>query len=91
MSPTYYRRRKERLHKRAMLGVAARERKRMAETFDGPDWTRVRTMIVSVWAHRDGRTVGLYVDGKHFRCGSERAVRVKLAGKMYATRKEHAA
>lgn len=62
---------------------AAKERKRLAETLDGPDWTRVRTLIVGVYAHRDGRHVGLWIDGKAWIIGSERAARGKLAKLMY--------
>lgn len=83
MSPTYYKRLKERRLQRSMAGVRARERKRQEETLEGPDWMRVRTMIVGVYAHRDGRHVGLWIDGKAWIIGSERAARGKLAKLMY--------
>ena len=66
---------------------AAKERKRLAESFDGPEWMRVRTMIVGVYAHQDGRHLGVWIDGKPWKCGSERAVRGKLARMMYGERK----
>ena len=83
MSPTYYKRLEDRRLKRSMAGVRARERKRLAETFDGPDWTRVRTVIVGVYAHRDGRHVGIWLDGQPWKCGSERFVRGLLAKRLY--------
>jgi hypothetical protein len=89
MSPGYYKRLKARRLERSRKGVAARERKRLGETFDGPDWSRVRTMIVGVYAHRDGLRVGIWIDGKPWKCGSERAVRGALARVLYR-RKPHA-
>ena len=83
MSPSYYQRQRKRRHDRAMAGVLGRERKRAAETFEGPDWTRVRTMLVAVWAHRDGRHVGLYINGHCIKVGSGRATRAALARELY--------
>jgi len=59
----------------------------MADRFDRPEWTRVRTLLLAVWAHNDGKHVGIYIDGKSFFCGSERAMRGKLAAYLY---KHHA-
>ena len=73
----------ERKRKRCAAMRAAKERKRLAETFDGPEWTRVRTMIVGVWAHRDGRQVGIWIDGKPWVTGSERGMRATLAKLIY--------
>jgi hypothetical protein len=73
----------ERKRKRCAAMRAAKERKRLAERFDGPEWTRWRTLLLAVWAHRDGRHVGLWVDGKPFVCGSERAARAALAKTLY--------
>ena len=83
MSPTYYKRLKERRLQRSMAGVRARERKRQAESLEGPDWERVRTMIVGIYAYKDGRHVGLWIDGRPWVVGSERAMRSKLAKLMY--------
>jgi hypothetical protein len=83
MSPTYYKRLEQRRLERSRKGVEARERKRLAETFDGPDWVRVRTLIVGVWVHRDVRHVGLWIDGKPWVTGSERGMRSRLAKLMY--------
>ncbi len=77
----------ERKRARCPAMRAAKERKRLAETFDGPEWTRRRTLIVGVWAHGDGRHVGIWIDGKPWKCGSERAVRGMLARVLYVTSK----
>ena len=66
-----------------MAGVRARERKRQEESLERPDWDRMRTMIIGVYAHRDGRHVGLWIDGKAWIIASERAARGKLAKLMY--------
>lgn len=73
----------ERKRRRCASMRAAKERKRLAETFSGPAWVRVRTMIVGVWAHQDGRHVGLWIDGQPWVVGSERTMRSKLAKLMY--------
>ena len=86
MSPNYWKRKRERQLKKSLAGVAARERKRLEENFEGPDWVRVRTMLVGVWAHRDGRQVGLWIDGKPWKYGSERTIRGALAKMLYAAR-----
>ena len=82
LSGTYLRRRKEKLRQRAMAGVAARERKRLA-VIEGPDWKRVRTLLVGVYAHKDGRHVGLWINGHEWKMGGERAVRALLARELY--------
>jgi hypothetical protein len=81
MSPTYRKRRRQRLLQRSRKGVVARERKRMAEAETDPQWRRVWTGIVTVDAAPDGRHVALRAHGHRewFRCGSERAVRGALA------------
>ena len=83
MSPNYWKRKREKQLAKSLAGVRARESKRLAETFEGADWVRVRTLIVGVWAHQDGRHVGLWIDGKPWVVGSERAMRGKLAKVMY--------
>ena len=83
MSPNYWKRKREKQLAKSLAGVRARERKRLAETFDGPEWTRVKTLLVAVYAHRDGRHVGLWMDGKGMVVGSERTMRAKLARVMY--------
>ena len=78
-----YRIRYERKAARCSAMRAAKARKRSADTFDSPDWTRIRTVLVAVWAHRDGRHVALRINGRQFRCGCERAVRGVLARELY--------
>lgn len=83
MSPSYYRKLRERRHDRAMAGVRGRERKRAAETLDGPDWTRTKTLLIAVYAHRDGRHAGLYINGHCVKVGTERAMRAALARELW--------
>ena len=86
MSPTYRKRKTLRLHARAMAGVAARERNRIARNSDCGEWKRVATLVVLVNAAPDGRTVAIQASGRgdwHL-CGSERAVRGALARMIYA-------
>ena len=73
----------ERKRARCAAMRAAKERKRLDEAFDGPEWTRVKTLLVAVYAHRDGRHVGLWIDGRGSVCGCVRTVRAKLARVMY--------
>lgn len=79
MSVSYFAAKRKRLAERAMAGVRKKARKRAEERFEGAEWSRVRTLIVGVWAHSDGRHVGVYVDGKHLVAGSERTMRARLA------------
>lgn len=66
---------------------AAKERKRLAEP--ASNWKRVATLLVTVDAAPDGRTVAIRVNGRRAwsRCGSERAVRGALAKLLYGTRR----
>ena len=77
----------ERKRVRCATMRAAKERRRLAERFDAPDWRRVRTLLVAVYAHSDGRHAGLWINGAAFRCGSERAVRGALARMMWTERR----
>ena len=95
MSPTYYQRRRERRHRRAMAGVAARERNRLARAAECLAWPIVRILTVldpaTGQAHRwilraggeRGRLVALEVDGRVSRIGSERTLRAQLARAMW--------
>jgi hypothetical protein len=86
MSPNYYQRRRLKAREKAMRGVEARQRKRLADCESAPGWRRVRTLLIAVYAHDDGRHVGLRVNGgEWYRCGSERAVRAALARMLYKT------
>jgi hypothetical protein len=90
-SPTYRKRRRERILRASRAGVAAR-RRIMQES--GPAWSVVREITVRdprsgevhVWtlsACEDGRSVGLCVDGTWSRAGSERTLRAVLARAMW--------
>lgn len=83
MSPTYYRKRQARLTARAMKGVAAKERKRLAS--DPGEWRRVFSLLIVGHASPDGRTLALQAHSTRtwYRCGSERAVRGALAKMMW--------
>ena len=76
-----YRRRYERKAARCAAMRAAKARKREQQAVTDPGWRRVASMIVTVDAAPDGRTVAIYCAGlrEWFRCGSERAVRGALA------------
>lgn len=88
MSPSYYRRRREKLIERARLGVTARERRRLERGRECEGWRRVRTALIVVHAAPDGRSVGVQVFGHATweRCGSERAVRGALARLLWGER-----
>jgi len=79
MSPSYWKRRREKMLARSRKGVAARERKRMEFDPDREGWKVAGTYLVRVWAAPDGRSVAMDVSGRTQRCGSERAVRGALA------------
>ncbi len=86
MSPTYRKRRRERLLKASRAGVAARERIRMELAAVAGEWTRVATVVLQVNAAPDGRTVAVracHGRGEWEVCGSERAVRGRLAGWLW--------
>lgn len=57
-----YRKRYERKAARCAAMREAKARKR--ETLDGTLWARVWTGIVGVYAHEDGRHVGIYINGR---------------------------
>ena len=90
-SPTYRRRRRERMLRASRAGVAARRRIMQEQ---GPTWRVVREITVrdpsagSVheWilsACDNGRDEGLCVDGIWHRAGSERSMRALLARAMW--------
>jgi len=86
MSPTYRKRRRERMLARSRAGVAARERIRAEAQRDAPGWQHVRTVWLSVYAAPDGRHIELHAAserGQWARCGSERAVRGALAEMLW--------
>jgi hypothetical protein len=91
-SPTYRKRRHQRLLRASRAGVAARQMI-MQET--GPTWRVVREITVRDPASRavhnwtlsasdDGRSMGLCVDGRWHRVGSERTLRALLARAMWS-------
>jgi hypothetical protein len=89
VSPTYRKRRRERLLKASRAGVAARERIRMERVAEAGEWTRVATVVLQVNAAPDGRTVAIracHGRGEWSVCGSERAVRGRLAGFLWTQR-----
>ena len=57
---------------------AAKERKRLARAAECAGWTRHEYKLVFT-VSPDGRAVGLAVNGKWCRCGSERTIRALLA------------
>lgn len=92
-SPTYRKRRRERLLRASRAGVAAR-RKIIQDT--GPHWRVVREITVRnpatgqshEWilsACTDGMAVGLCIDGTWHRAGSERTIRALLSRKLWST------
>ncbi len=85
MSPNYWNRKRDRQLCKSLAGVAARERKRRERTATDPGWSRVATLLVTVDAAPDGRSVALHAHGQRdwFRCGSERAVRGALVRVIY--------
>ncbi len=89
MSPTYRKRRRDRLLKASRAGVAARERIRRERAEGAGEWARVATVVLQVNAAPDGRTVAVRVchgRGEWEVCGSERAVRGRLAGFLWTQR-----
>ena len=92
MSANYYRRRKAKLHERAMKGVAARERKRMEPCADQPGgWPLVRTVWLAVYAAPDGRHLELHAAserGQWVRCGSARATVAAMGRILWGMRKK---
>jgi hypothetical protein len=81
-SPTYRKRRRERLLRASRAGVAARERIRRESCADSGAWPLVRAVWIAVYAAPDGRHIELHAAserGHWVRCGSERAVRGALA------------
>ena len=90
MSPTYRKRRRERLLRASRAGVAAREQKRQAAMAHEPGWRMVRSVWLEVWAAPDGRRVELHAAselGSWRRCGCERAVRGALADILWRMKK----
>ena len=82
-SPNYCKARAERLKRRAMQGVAAREKLRLERAAECGQWTS-RTIILQASFSPDGRFVGLqFANGEWARCGSERYVRGQLAKKLW--------
>jgi len=82
VSPTYRKRRRERLLRASRAGVEERERRRAESMRDAPGWRHVRDVWLSVYAAPDGRNVELHAvseRGQWRRCGSERAVRGAMA------------
>lgn len=85
----YLQQRKAMLRKRAMAGVAARERIRMAAAAGEPGWRLVLVVWLAVYAAPDGRRVELHAAserGQWRRCGSERAVRGALGNILWRMR-----
>ena len=81
MSPTYYTRRKLRLHDRAMKGVATREAKRLANVaamrdvggFVTDGCLGTHTVRLLTWPH-ERRHVAVVVDGQHRQARTLRGV-----------------
>lgn len=71
MSPTYYKRLRERQLQRSRAGVAGRERKRREALAGAPGWSTRRTLIVGVSVAPDGRHAALWINGRHVLVGSE--------------------
>ena len=65
---------------------AAKERKRLELGNDIGSWTTLKTLIVGMSVSPDGRHVAMTINGRHYICGTERAMRAKLAKVMYKTR-----
>ena len=87
-SPTYRKRRRERLLRASRAGVAARERNRLARAEESGKWPRVRSLLLIVTASPDGRHVGIHAHdtGAWYMCGTERAVRAALAKMLWGSR-----
>ena len=87
MSPSYYKRRREKVLERSRKGVLARERKRLERAEVCGAWRRVATVLLVVHAAPDGRHVAMRTvlpqAGAWERSGCERAVRAALAKALW--------
>lgn len=88
-SPSYRKRRHQRMLQASRAGVEARKRKRLSAAAHAPGWTLVRTAWLAVYAAPDGRHIEIHAAserGQWRRCGSERAVRGALADIIWRMR-----
>lgn len=84
-SPSYRKRRKERMIERSLKGVEAKAKKRMEEPGEG--WT-IREHLLRFAISPDGRHVSLETPNGWYVCGSERTIRSKLAKSIWRSRNE---
>jgi hypothetical protein len=91
MSTVYRQRKKrrDRVLQRCAQMRAAKERRRIERAAGEPEWTRVATALLVVFAAPDGRSIEMRLatgNGEVVRCGSLRAVRGAISRAVWGHR-----